>query len=112
MNTELVSPLYPPEGGPYLGFCCRFIVHWTEEMGEGVRNKYPRECGDLFKTEHYAWLHVASVHGVLREPMLPGVEKANPEAVMSDMHKIALDAAQRHELECACPPEVDIKKEQ
>lgn len=85
--NELVSPLYPPEGAPCLGFCCRVLVTGDDYV--------THECRALFKTEHYVWLHIASVHGIKREPELPGVEKANPEAVLSDISKIALDASNK-----------------
>lgn len=68
---NLISSLYPSEGGPCLGFACRCIIHWKPENGERNKNKFPRECGQLFRTEQNAWLHVALAHGILREPNLP-----------------------------------------
>lgn len=58
---RIISPLYPEEGAPLLGFCCRVPTN----------NKHGGyECRSLFKTEQGAWRHALLAHGIKHEPII------------------------------------------
>lgn len=79
---RIISALYPEEGGPCLGYCCRILIN---------RHEYC-ECKALFKTERGAWKHAQLAHGIEREPTLETkanyMEEHGPQGATYSVPKI------------------------